>query len=257
MMKRYAPAWAGWGAALLLTVMSSAAERKTESFPNNNKGFGQFNERIRAMHGRNLLARRGLRVLAGRLDAAELADGDAGVRGDVGRVNIAGCPTVITYYLGQPKPVYEVGFFTFNGDSRANQDFEVRLADNSAKPGQEPTFPKAPTLTTGEKVLGADRGGFHTSFVSPDGGPLVKGKVDWVQFRIWRTYGANAGSPAKKEAPGWTAAIGHVHRRLPPRVVHHIDHERQFGQEIPFLLLCEQVAAEHQIKGHTAQEHAV
>ena len=193
---------------LLLAAASSAAERKTESFANNNKGFGQFGDRIATMHGRNLLARRGVRVLAkGLQNAAELTDGDAGISGGVGRVNISASPTIITCYLGGPKPVHEVGFFTFNGDSRANQDFEVRLANNSAKPGKEPTFPKAAMLTSGEKILGANGGGFHTSFVSPDGGPLVKGKVDWVQFRIWPTYGVNAGTPAHKAGHGWTAAI--------------------------------------------------
>ena len=42
----------------------------------------------------------------------------------------------------------------FNVDTRANQDYEVRLVDNSAKPGEMPAFSGPPSLTTGDKVLG-------------------------------------------------------------------------------------------------------
>ena len=82
------------------------------------------------------------------------------------------------------------------------------MADNSAHPGQLPKFPDAPLLTTGDTILGRDGGGFHTSFVSGDNKPLVAGKVDWIEFRIWRTYPVKAGLPARnKDAGGWNAVI--------------------------------------------------
>ena len=74
-------------------------------------------------------------------EADLLADGLAGRRGEEGRVFINGTPTVIAFYLGQPKTVTEIGLFSFNVDSRANQDFEVRLADNSQRPGDQARLP--------------------------------------------------------------------------------------------------------------------
>ena len=61
-----------------------------------------------------------------------------------------GQPTVINYYLGEPKTITEIGAFTFNWDRRANQDFEVRWANNAEQPGVLPVFGKQPDLTTGD-----------------------------------------------------------------------------------------------------------
>ncbi len=99
--------------------------------------------------------------------------------------------------------------FTFNIDARANQDYEVRFANNSQYPGQAPAFPDQPHFTTGDKVIGPNSGGFHSAFKRKDGAPIVDGKVDWVQFRVWRTYNVKAGSPAKAQnaASSWTSAI--------------------------------------------------
>ncbi|MBE3068688.1 MAG: hypothetical protein IMZ66_00470, partial [Planctomycetes bacterium] len=197
-------------AAVLLAAGSAAAGAKmtTEKWADTDEAFGAFTRRIDASNPRNLLARPGVKVFGDAPNPRELVDGAAGVRGGEGRVNIEGQPAVITFYLGQPKPVHVVGFYTFNVDSRANQDFEVRVADNTAHPGQMPKFPDAPLATSGDKILGPDSGGFHTAFAAPDGGPLLPGKVDWVEFRIWRAYPSQAGQPAKTKNPqGWTAAI--------------------------------------------------
>ncbi|MGA2501548.1 MAG: hypothetical protein ABSH20_27730, partial [Tepidisphaeraceae bacterium] len=196
--------------SLLLVTRMAVAEvaMKTESWANNAQGFEQMARRIEDEHGRNLLARGGVKAFGDAAGATELVDGAAGVAGGEGRVMLDGHPSVITFYLGKPQAIHEIGFFTYNIDSRANQDFEVRLADNSAHPGQLPKFSDAPTFTSGDKILGPDAGGFHTLFVSSNGGPLTPGKADWVEFRIWRTYPSKAGQPAKTKNPqGATAAI--------------------------------------------------
>ena len=182
---------------------------KTESWANTDEAFAQFAQRVADGSPRNLLARKGVKSYSKDAPSATaLVDGYAGVRGGEGRVGIGGQPSVITFYLGEPKVVREVGFFTFNIDVRANQDYEVRFADNSKNPGKMPTFPDAPHLTIGDKVIGPDSGGFHSRFVSADGTPLVDGNIDWIEFRIWRTYNVKAGHPARSSDPqGWAAAI--------------------------------------------------
>ncbi len=173
--------------------------------------FAKCNQRIASYTARNLLARKGVKLIltgsegAGSLDA--LTDGDAGTLGDRGRCFVSGRPTEINFYLGRPKVVKEVGVFSFNVDTRSNQDFEVRLADGSARPGLMPAFPAHAQFTSGTRVLGHDRGGWHTRFVDSRGGPLLPGKVDWVQFRIWPTHMAHSGEPAKTSDTRRGAAV--------------------------------------------------
>ena len=191
---------------------SAAAEvaLKTQAWQDNDAAFETFAQQIRGLHPRNLLARRTVRVIAesgaseGGLQA--LFDGEAGQRGSEGRVMIGGQPSVIDFYLGEPKTITEIGAMTFNSDTRTNQDYEVRFCDNSANPGVKPEFPERADLTTGEKILGPDHGGFQTRFAQSGGGPLLPGKADWVQFRIWRTYDNQAGEPAKSLMPGSSSA---------------------------------------------------
>ena len=193
--------------ACWLAAAAGAAqvEMKTEQWANHDDAFGKFNERIVAGNLRNLLARKGVRCTSnGGLGAGAvrfLTDGYAGERGGEGRAFVNGQPSVITFYLGQPKPIHEVGIFTFNIDARANQDFEIRFASNAQAPGKEPTFPDKPHFTSGDKVIGPNAGGFHTRFVAKGGGPVLPGKVDWVQLRIWRTYNVKAGHPARTTTP--------------------------------------------------------
>ena len=190
---------------LFLSAAADAARGEivlqTEAYEPSAAGFTAASQRIAAMHGRNLLARPRVRVHTDRSLAAsrvrELFDGRAGKYGGEGRVMIDGQPTVINVYLGGPQVVTEIGIFTGNIDTRANQDCEVRLANNHQAPGELPDFASAAVLTTGDKVLGQNRGVFHSRFVDAGGGPLGDGQVDWVQFRIWRTLGAVAGEPAR------------------------------------------------------------
>ncbi|MEW6357444.1 MAG: SUMF1/EgtB/PvdO family nonheme iron enzyme [Planctomycetota bacterium] len=196
-------------AAILILVYFASVNAadpmmKTKSWANTDADFVRFAERIAAINPRNLLARDGVRAAVETNDVSGealrlMADGNAGERCSDGRAFVGGAPSVVAFYLGGPKTITQVGVFTFNSDARANQDYEVRFSNNSSQPGKMPTFPKEPHLTTGDKVIGANTGGFHSYFTAQGGGDLVPGKADWVQFRIWRTYNVKAGSPAKAQ----------------------------------------------------------
>jgi len=135
---------------------------------------------------------------------------------------MGGAPTILTWYLGEPKTIKEVGLYTFNGDSRANQDFEVRFFNNAAQPGVRPPFRETPDLSSGTKVIGEDAGGYHSCFVHPAGGPLAPEKIDWIEMRIWGCYGIQAGQPAKQpQMGGWSSyveieVLGEAHEVTPP-----------------------------------------
>ena len=185
----------------------------TQAWQNSDSDFAQFHERIAAMHPANLLAHEGAKVVdGGRLPCGTLpmlVDGSAGVRIGKGRVGISGQPARLTFYLGGPKSIKEVGVFSFNSDARVNQDYEVRFANNADHPGERPEFPDAPALSTGETVIGNNRGGYHSCFRATDGSDLAPGQADWVQFRFWQTYNIPAGSPGKLKsaAQSWTSLI--------------------------------------------------
>jgi len=182
----------------------------TASWENTDAAFAKCDREIRSLVPRNLLGRRGtLMFQDGRTTpepVGELADGEAGQRGARGRVSMNGQPTVVTFYLGQPKTIDEIRVYSFNIDMRANQDYEVRWANGAGKPGEPPQFPKEPSLTTGPTVIGPDRGGFLTRYAGKQG-PLVPEKADWIEFRFWRTYPVAAGSPGKDK----TKANGAAH----------------------------------------------
>jgi len=153
-------------------VIRAEVVRETESWEQTDEGFHAFGRRIRQFHGRNLLARRSARLFVdGRSNdrhLRQLWDGEAGRYGAEGRVMINGQPTVLNFYLGEAKTITEIGALTCNIDMRANQDLEVRVANNSRRPGTVPDFGDSVVLTTGETILGKDGGGFHTRFVNPD-----------------------------------------------------------------------------------------
>ena len=150
---------------LFIFAIAAAAQPvlKTQSWANNDNAFNDFANILEANTYRNLAAREGAKLSSPNFNQQALlplADGDAGVRGGEGRVYIEGKPTIIRVYLGKVTPIHAAGLYTFNIDARANQDYEIRFADNSAHPGQVPSFPEAPHLTTGDKVIGPNAGGF-------------------------------------------------------------------------------------------------
>ena len=207
--------WQFGKTAALLVVLAAIThahagpEAKTQAWPRDRGGFAAFTAAVEAQHPRNLLARQGVQVHVKDLSGeGMLTDGDAGENAGEGRVNVGGAPSVVTYYLGGPKPIHRVGVFTCNGDSRSNQRYEVYLADHSARPGEMPKFGDTPAFTTGEKILGRDGGAFYSYFATPEDTPVVPRKADWVQFRIWRTYPSTAGQPVKSAfATGWSAVV--------------------------------------------------
>ncbi|MCL2118161.1 MAG: hypothetical protein FWH27_07010, partial [Planctomycetaceae bacterium] len=184
-------------------------ERNTRNYGSGN-GFDEFARVIKQNHDVNLLTMPGARLVkADHVSGArELTDGRAGQLGGNGRVSISGSPSTIVYYLGKPRTIQEIAVFSANIDQRGNQDFEIRLANHSEKPGEMPNFPAEATLTSGNRILGANQGAVGTVFADTSGKPLLDGeKFDWVEFRIWQTYSVNAGSPAKagNKANGWSA----------------------------------------------------
>ena len=184
-------------------------ERNTKNY-GSGQGFNELAGAIKQNHDVNLLTFPGAKLAKSDKvsDARELTDGRAGQLGGSGRVTISGSPSTVTYYLGKPRTIQEIAVFSANIDQRGNQDFEIRLADNAAKPGEIPNFPAEATLTSGDKILGANSGGVGTVFADQSGKPLFDGrKFDWVEFKIWQTYSVNAGTPAKSgnKANGWSA----------------------------------------------------
>ena len=139
-----------------------------------------------------------------------LTDGEIGTYGGDGRANVEGRPARLVYYLGKPQTIQEILLYSGNIDSRANQDFEIRLANNEANPGQAPRFPREATFTSGDKVLGPNVGGFLSRFADKAGKPLTGDqKYDWIEFRMWSTSPTRAGDPAKRASRGnsWTAYL--------------------------------------------------
>ena len=184
-------------------------ERNTKNY-GSDSGFVEFAGDIKRNHDVNLLTMPGARLVRANQvsDARELTDGRAGQLGGSGRVQISGSPSTVVYYLGKPRTIQEIAVYSANIDQRGNQDFEIRLVDNSQNPGQMPRFSGEATLTSGDRILGANRGAVGTVFAEKSGGPLLDGqKFDWVEFRLWQTYSVNAGSPAKagNRANSWSA----------------------------------------------------
>lgn len=185
-------------ATVNLGAFAAETAQRTESWESSREGFAACEQRVATLHGRNLLARDGARLTdppaIGYGDASQLTDGKTGVFIGKGRVLPSGNPAVFTYYLGRPARIRQVGVFTFNSDTRTNQRFEIRFGKSVELPGVKPDFSQASALTSGDLVLGNDAGGFHTCFRAKDGGNLTREPVDWVEFRIWPTLGAKAGS---------------------------------------------------------------
>lgn len=185
-------------AASNLPVFGVETVMRTESWESSPAGVVSCGKRISALRSRNLLAKNGVKLVDGPRFAngepAQLTDGQAGVYIGRGRVLVAGEPAKLTYYLGRPASIRQVGVFTFNSDTRANQQFEVRFAKSVELPGAKPDFSQIKPLSTGELVLGRNAGGFHTCFRAKDGGNLTQEPVDWVEFRFWPTLGTKAGS---------------------------------------------------------------
>ncbi|MDO4575589.1 MAG: SUMF1/EgtB/PvdO family nonheme iron enzyme [Planctomycetia bacterium] len=127
-----------------------------------------------------------------------MTDSLVGELGAEGRIFVDGKPARLVIYLGKPRSIKEINLYTGNIDTRANQDYEIRLVNNSKNPGKKPNFDGAYVLTTGDKILGPDRGGFKTCWRETEAGQFIgSDKYDWIEFRFWNTWNQKAGSPGK------------------------------------------------------------
>ncbi|MBR2694245.1 MAG: SUMF1/EgtB/PvdO family nonheme iron enzyme [Thermoguttaceae bacterium] len=120
---------------------------------------------------------------------AFLTDGDSGDLRDRGRVPVTGVPARAVYYFGRPVSVREILVFSGNGDTRGNQDFEVRLADNSEKPGIMPDFSNAVSFSSGNTLVGVGEGGVVSMIRSERTENVADGKYDWAEFLFWPASG--------------------------------------------------------------------
>ena len=144
-----------------------------------------------------------------------LIDGEVGKLGFGGRATMEGKPSRLVYYLGKPQAIKEIRVFSADLDARADQDYEVRFANNQANPGQKPEFPAEAALSSGDLIAGSDAGPLMTRLYREDGGDLCAQKYDWVEFRFWGTgkkddpAAKRAGLPAKEknDSDDWSSII--------------------------------------------------
>ena len=154
------------------TTLGAEPVAQFKAWDGSPQSFAKMNDEIAEFTELNLLNFPGAKlVVASEVDTPQsLLDGSAGAYGGAGRVAINGAPSRIVYYLGKPRKFSAIKIFSANIDERGNQDFEIRLANNAGHPGVEPKFPDAPTLSSGENVIGGNKGGYLTSYESPTGG---------------------------------------------------------------------------------------
>ncbi|MBR5161924.1 MAG: SUMF1/EgtB/PvdO family nonheme iron enzyme [Thermoguttaceae bacterium] len=192
---------------LLITLLAltpalafgQADVRHEESFSGDENGHSQINDRIIEMTPVNVLALPNTKLISSSIQRSDLnsmlTDGTAGVWVGDGRVWVDGTPATIVYRLAKAIPLEQVVVCTSNSDQRANQDFEVVLSNSEGY---------TLTISSGDKIVGCNSGPYLTSLP-------VKSNIafDTVTFRIWNTYPANAGTPAKANstARDWCSVV--------------------------------------------------
>jgi len=195
-------------ALLLVSAIAAvaAAEIKVQvrSWSSNAAGFAQFNAELKLRDDANLLKFPGSKLVLTDGISAEhasmLADGTGGVWVGTGRIFIGeGRPSRVVFYLGRPRLIREIRVLTSNSDSRTNQDYEIRLAKSSSKGKKLPEFPAKAVFSSGDKVIGPNRGPCISTITNTAGGNLTEERYDLIEFRIYPTFGANAGAPARTD----------------------------------------------------------
>ena len=198
----------------LASVAAAEIGVQVQSFSGDAAGFAAFNAQLMARDDANLLKFPGSElVLADGINAEHaslLADGTGGVWVGAGRVFAAdGRPSNVVFHLGRPRLIREIRVLTSNSDSRTNQDYEIRLALSPPGADKMPALPVEATFTSGDKVIGPDRGPCISSLTNTTGGNLSDQRFDLIEFRIYPTFGAAAGSPARTDLAkrGWTSLV--------------------------------------------------
>ncbi len=189
-----------FGLILTSTVLlAQQSDLQTQSFEPNAIGHELMDSILRLESQRNVLAfpstQRGIAEGIPADQVPMLTDNSAGVWVGDGRVWVGGTPATVVYKLQKEIKLDEIRFFTSNSDQRANQDFEVILSNSNGD---------SLVLSSGDKVLGNNNAPFFTTI------PVKSDKCfNSVTFRIWNSYGASAGSPAKAQsrARDWCSVV--------------------------------------------------
>jgi formylglycine-generating enzyme required for sulfatase activity len=187
---------------------------KTQAWSSDAAGFAEFNAELMSRDDANLLKFPGAKlIVSDGINSAQtsmLTDGTGGVWVGAGRIHAADAhPSTITFDLGRPRLVREIRVLTSNSDARTNQDYEIRLGRKAPGSTGLPRLPDQATFTSGDKIIGPNRGPFISSVVNPAGGNLSQERFDVIEFRIYPAYGVSAGSPARSELAkrGWTSLV--------------------------------------------------
>ncbi|MDO5581665.1 MAG: SUMF1/EgtB/PvdO family nonheme iron enzyme [Planctomycetia bacterium] len=203
-----------FGSLVFNGELYSQTTMKTRHWGNDPRNFAEMNTEIQDNVPFNLLAFPETKLIEvkgiGAGSVPLLYDGTAGVLGGDGRVAVNEKPSRLVFYLGKPRSIKSIRLFTGNIDTRANQDFEVRLANNEKNPGKKPEFPKDATFTSGPKVIGGNNGGYSSFIENTDANKNVADqKFDWIEFRLWPTWQAWAGHMGKEKnaAQSWGSYV--------------------------------------------------
>ena len=166
------------------TTLQAEVEFTTMSWANNPDDFVTMQNDVAIGHVLNFLNFPETKIVEahgiGMGSYVAMTDSLVGQLGAEGRVGVQGTPARFVVYLGKPRNIKEIILYTGNIDSRANQDYEVRFVNNTEHPGMKPDFNAQGvfTLTSGDKVIGTNGGGFKSSFrETEDGKETVKDKA--------------------------------------------------------------------------------
>ena len=200
-MKKFLPALVAAivSSALFSACFGAEVKLETTSYKEYKDGRKAMQEDISSKHEQNLLNFATVKITSApwSTDNSRISDGMINTV-----VAVTGKPSKFRVYLGHPRPLKEIAIYTNNKDSRSNQDYEIRLENNSANPGVAPRFNSEPTYTTGDTVIGANGGPFRSRFAAESGSLLGDGLFDWIEIRFWNTYPTVAGEPGKRKTKG-------------------------------------------------------
>jgi formylglycine-generating enzyme required for sulfatase activity len=219
-MKRARTRRATWICLAIATLQLTASvavaevEVRVRSWSSDGQGFAEFNGELMGQDEANLLKFPDAKLVQAdgipSQQTSMLTDGTGGVWVGMGRIQTAdGRPASVVFDLGRPRLIREIRVLTSNSDSRTNQDYEIRLAKKSSPAAESIAFPEQATLTSGDRVIGPDRGPCISAIVNPGGSNLLEERFDLIEFRFHPTYRASAGAAARTDAAnrGWTSLV--------------------------------------------------
>lgn len=214
MLKKFILPMCLCAAALLGTNVQAKVEMTTQSWTKNADEFTTMQNDVAVGHVLNFLNFPGAKIVeSSGINASNyvaISDSLVGQLGGDGRIGVEGKPARLVIYLGKARSIKEIAVYSGNIDTRANQDYEIRLVNNEKNPGQKPNFNGAFMLTTGDKIIGSNVGGFKSSFRETENGKFIGDQqFDWVEFRFWSTWPIRAGEPGKaaSKATSWMSLI--------------------------------------------------